>query len=95
MPEGEKAYIRVGPETRQYSTVRWKQGECLLYDTAYYEHETFNEKSEDEERVVLHVDFFNTIAMTKVEIDIMRYIYKIREDFMRAMGVAKVGAQIL
>mmetsp|Transcript_16094 Transcript_16094/g.23545 ORF Transcript_16094/g.23545 Transcript_16094/m.23545 type:complete len:419 (-) Transcript_16094:320-1576(-) len=88
VPEGEKAYIRVGPETR-----RWKKGECLLYDTTY-EHETFNE-SEDEERVVLHVDFFNTIAMTKVEIDIMRYIYKIREDFMRAEGVAKVGAQIL
>ena len=66
-----------------------------MYDTTYYEHETFNEESENEEHVVLHVDFFNTIAMTKVEIDIMRYIYKIREDFMRAEGVAKVGAQIL
>ena len=72
---------------RYASTVRWKKSECLLYDTTYYEYETFNEESEDEERVA--------IAMTKVEIDIMRYIYKIRDDFMRAMGLAKVGAQIL
>ena len=47
IPEGEKAYIRVGPETR-----RWKRGECLLYDTTY-EHETMNEH-ETQERVVLH-----------------------------------------
>ena len=47
IPEGEKAYIRVGPETR-----RWKRGECLLYDTTY-EHETMNEH-ESQERVVLH-----------------------------------------
>ena len=47
IPEGEKAYIRVGPETR-----RWKRGECLLYNTTY-EHETMNEH-ETQERVVLH-----------------------------------------
>ncbi len=47
VPDGEKAYIRVGPETR-----RWKRGECLLYDTTY-EHETMNEH-ESQERVVLH-----------------------------------------
>jgi len=88
VPEGRKAYIRVGPETR-----RWDKGECLLYDTTY-EHETMNE-SEDEERVVLHVDFFNTLTMTPKEIDIMRYIYSMREEFMKAEGVAKVGAQIL
>ncbi len=88
IPEGNKAYITVGPETR-----RWARGECLLYDTTY-EHETMNE-SEEEERVVLHVDFFNTLAMTPEEIDIMRYIYSIREEFMKAEGVAKVGAQIL
>ena len=88
VPEGQKAFIRVGPETRH-----WKKGECLLYDTTY-EHETFND-SEDEERVVLHVDFFNTLSMTKVEIDIMRYIYSMREEFMKAEGVSKVGAQIL
>uniref|UniRef100_A0A7S4MDK2 Aspartyl/asparaginy/proline hydroxylase domain-containing protein n=1 Tax=Odontella aurita TaxID=265563 RepID=A0A7S4MDK2_9STRA len=88
VPEGNGAWIRVGPETR-----RWSRGECLLYDTTY-EHETFNE-SEEEERVVLHVDFFNTLAMTPLEIDAMRYIYGMREEFMKAEGVAKVGAQIL
>ncbi len=88
VPDGQKAYIRVGPETR-----RWSRGECLLYDTTY-DHETMNE-SEDQERVVLHIDFFNTLAMTSDEIDIMRYIYSMREEFMKAEGVAKVGAQIL
>jgi len=88
VPEDEKAYIRVGPETRT-----WKRGECLLYDTTY-EHETRN-NHETQERVVLHVDFFNTLTMTPVEIDIMRYVYSMREEFMKAEGVAKVGAQIL
>ena len=88
VPDGEKAYIRVGPESR-----RWKNGECLLYDTTY-EHETFNEHPE-QERVVLHVDFFNTLAMTPLEIEVMQYIYQLREEFMKAEGVAKVGAQIL
>ena len=88
VPDGDKAYIRVGPETR-----RWKRGECLLYDTTY-EHETMNEH-ETQERVVLHVDFFNTLSMTPLEIEIMRYIYTMREEFMKAEGVAKVGAQIL
>jgi beta-hydroxylase len=88
VPEDQKAYIRVGPETRH-----WSKGGCLLYDTTY-EHETFNE-SEEEERVVLHVDFFNTLSMTDLEIEIMRYIYSMREEFMKAEGVSKVGAQIL
>jgi aspartyl/asparaginyl beta-hydroxylase (cupin superfamily) len=88
VPQGQAAYIRVGPETRH-----WKQGECLLYDTTY-EHETFNEH-ESQERVVLHVDFFNTLAMTPVEIEVMQYIYRLREEFMKAEGVSKVGAQIL
>lgn len=88
VPEGNQAYIRVGPETR-----RWSEGECLLYDTTY-EHETFNEHPE-QERVVLHVDFFNTLALTPVEIEVMRYIYSLREQFMKAEGVEKVGAQIL
>jgi hypothetical protein len=48
-----------------------------------------------QERVVLHVDFFNTLSMTPNEIEVMRYIYSLREEFMRAEGVAKVGAQIL
>ena len=88
VPEGEKASIRVGPETRH-----WKRGECLLYDTTY-EHETMNGHA-TMERVVLHIDFFNMLAMTPVEIDIMKYIYNIREEFLKAEGVAKVGAQIL
>lgn len=88
VPEDQAAYIRVGPETR-----RWQAGECLLYDTTY-EHETMNEHA-SQERVVLHVDFFNTLSMTPNEIEVMRYIYSLREEFMKAEGVAKVGAQIL
>ena len=88
VPQNQKAYIKVADQTR-----RWTRGECLLYDTTYV-HETMNE-SETEERVVLHVDFFNTLQMTDVEIQIMRYIYSIREEFMKAEGVAKVGQQIL
>lgn len=88
VPEGDAAYIRVGPDTRH-----WKEGECLLYDTTY-EHETMNQHA-SQERVVLHVDFFNTLAMTPVEIEVMQYIYRLREEFMKAEGVAKVGAQIL
>mmetsp|Transcript_31652 Transcript_31652/g.63141 ORF Transcript_31652/g.63141 Transcript_31652/m.63141 type:complete len:429 (+) Transcript_31652:76-1362(+) len=82
------AHIRVGPETRH-----WKAGECLLYDTTY-EHETFNAHP-TEERVVLHVDFFNILKMTKLEIEVLQYIYEMREQFMKAEGVAKVGAQVL
>jgi len=88
VPDEEKARIRVGPETK-----RWKEGECILYDTTY-EHETFNE-SETQERVVLHIDFFNTLKMTPVEIEVMRYIYSLREEFMKAEGVSKVGNHVL
>lgn len=49
----------------------------------------------EQERVVLHVDFFNTLAMTPIEIEVMCYIYQLREEFMKAEGVAKVGKQIL
>jgi aspartyl/asparaginyl beta-hydroxylase (cupin superfamily) len=86
--DGDQASIRVGPETRY-----WQTGKCLLYDTTY-EHETFN-KSPTQERVVIHVDFFNTLAMTPLEIDVLQYIYEIREKFLKAEGVEKVGAQIL
>mmetsp|Transcript_17991 Transcript_17991/g.40894 ORF Transcript_17991/g.40894 Transcript_17991/m.40894 type:complete len:141 (+) Transcript_17991:1239-1661(+) len=84
VPKGEKAWIRVGHETRH-----WKEGSCLLYDTTF-EHETFNE-SQDEERVVLHIDFFNTVAMTKIEIEIMQYIYAMREEYLKAEGQIKAG----
>jgi len=86
--ENPRTYIQVGPEVRP-----WTEGQCLLYDTTY-EHETFNGHHE-QERVVLHIDFFNIKAMTKLEIDIMQYIYNLREEFMKAEGVAKVGAQVL
>lgn len=88
VPDEQKAWIRVGPETR-----RWKEGECICYDTTY-EHETFNEH-ESQERVVLHIDFFNTLRLTPIEIEAMRYIYSLREEFMKAEGVAKVGKRIL
>jgi aspartyl/asparaginyl beta-hydroxylase (cupin superfamily) len=88
IPEGDAAFIRVGAITN-----RWKAGECLVYDTTY-EHETFNEHP-TQERVVLHVDFFNTLAMTPVEIEVMQYIYSLREQFLKAEGNAKVGAQLL
>jgi aspartyl/asparaginyl beta-hydroxylase (cupin superfamily) len=65
------AYIRVGPEVRH-----WKEGQCLLYDTTY-EHETYNAHP-TEERVVLHVDFFNTLKMTRLEIEVLQYIYDMR-----------------
>jgi Aspartyl/Asparaginyl beta-hydroxylase len=88
VPPGNKAWIRVGPETRH-----WQTGQCLVYDTTY-EHETMNEHP-TEERVVLHVDFFNTLQMTPIEVEVMQYIYSLREEFMKAEGVAKVGKQIL
>ena len=79
-----------------------------MYDTTY-EHETMNEHP-SQERVVLHVDFFNTFALTPVEIEVnernpkhfslvslqltvilimlqvMQYIYGLREEFMKAEG---------
>jgi len=88
IPDGQAARITVAEETQ-----RWNAGECLLYDTTYW-HETFNEH-ESQERVVLHVDFFNTLSMTPLEIEILQYIYSLREQFMKAEGVSKVGAQIL
>ena len=69
VPEDQKAWIRVGPETKH-----WAEGKCLLYDTTY-EHETMNDHP-DQERVVLHVDFFNTLKMTPIEIEVMQYIYR-------------------
>jgi len=88
VPEDNKASIRVGSETRH-----WSEGQCLLYDTTY-EHETMN-RHETQERVVLHVDFFNTLAMTPLEIEVMQYIYHLRGEFMKAEGVAKVGEHLL
>jgi len=33
--------------------------------------------------------------MTKLEIKVLQYIYEMREQFMKAEGVQKVGAQVL
>lgn len=88
IPDGEAASITVGSETRA-----WEPGQCLVYDTTY-QHETRN-NSPNQERVVLHVDFFNTLALTPIEIQILQYVYSLREQFMKAEGIAKVGAQIL
>ena len=86
--EQRQAYIRVGNETKY-----WENGQCIVYDTTYY-HETYNPHP-TQERVVLHIDFFNTIAMTNIEISIMQYIYQLREQFMKAEGNTKVGAKLL
>ena len=84
----DHAWIKVADDQRS-----WKPGECLLYDTTFG-HETWNGSAE-EDRIVLHVDFFNTLRLTPVEVEVMQYIYQIREQFLKAEGVAKVGAQIL
>jgi len=65
----------------------------VAYDTTY-QHETWNPDPE-KERVVLHVDFFTTDALTSTEIEILQYLYQLREEFLKAEGVAKVGAQVL
>jgi ornithine lipid ester-linked acyl 2-hydroxylase len=87
VPAGETAYIEVAGERRL-----WQNGRCMVYDTTFA-HQTWN--GADDERIVLHVDFFNTLALTPIEIKILQYIYKLREDFMAAEGVAKVGAHVL
>ena len=84
----QRAYIQVGNATKY-----WENGQCIVYDTTYY-HETYNPHP-TQERVVLHIDFFNTIVMTPMEITMMQYIYQLREQFMKAEGNTKVGAKIL
>ena len=87
VPEGQKAWIRVGDETR-----RWAEGKCLLYDTTF-EHETFNE-SPDEERVFLHVDFWNMLDMTPTEVRAMQRVYELREMYLRAEGLIETGGKL-
>jgi aspartyl/asparaginyl beta-hydroxylase (cupin superfamily) len=88
VPDNESAYIQVGSEKRY-----WQAGQCLVYDTTYI-HETKNTHA-TQDRVVLHIDFFNLLSMSSIEIEVMQYIYYLREEFMKAEGVAKVGAQLL
>eukprot|EP00520_Triparma_pacifica_P004949 CAMPEP_0118640660 /NCGR_PEP_ID=MMETSP0785-20121206/4871_1 /TAXON_ID=91992 /ORGANISM="Bolidomonas pacifica, Strain CCMP 1866" /LENGTH=87 /DNA_ID=CAMNT_0006532061 /DNA_START=187 /DNA_END=450 /DNA_ORIENTATION=- len=63
------AYITNGGIKRTYS-----YGEPVVYDTTYV-HSTFNGGEVD--RVVLHVDFWNVLDMTDIEIKGMRYIYDV------------------
>ncbi|KAJ1483404.1 Aspartyl/Asparaginyl beta-hydroxylase-domain-containing protein [Baffinella frigidus] len=87
VPKGQKAWIRVGDETR-----RWTEGKCLLYDTTF-EHETFNE-SEEEERVVLHIDFWNFLDLSPTEVKAMQRVYELREMFLRAEGLIETGGKL-
>ena len=98
-----RPYIEVGGEARH-----WEEGKCMVYDTTY-EHETFN-PSECEERVVLHVDFWNAVstrvpearpaaaaagALSDAELAAMRRVYSLREKFLQSEGVASVAEQRL
>jgi hypothetical protein len=87
IPDGHKAWIRVGPETR-----RWSDGKCMIYDTTF-EHETFNESAE-QERVVLHIDFWNFVDLTPVELTAMQRVYQLREMFLRAEGLIETGGKL-
>lgn len=75
--EGEVPYIENCGERRYY-----RPGEALLYDTTY-EHHTRN-PSPTEERVVLHVDFWNELEMTQGEIEACQYVYEMRGKFEAA-----------
>jgi aspartyl/asparaginyl beta-hydroxylase (cupin superfamily) len=88
IPPNATSFIQVGPE-RQY----WQNGQCIVYDTTY-QHYTKNNHP-DHARIVLHVDFFNILVMTPLEIDVMQYIYTLREQYMKAEGNTKVSSQIL
>jgi len=72
--EVSKSFIVNGGEK-----VFYEKEKCVIYDTTY-SHYTFNE-SEKEERVVLHVDFWNFEAMCEQEIEVMRYVYEMKEKF--------------
>ena len=79
-----------------------------MYDTTY-EHETFT-PSKCEERVVLHVDFWNAAstrvpaarpaaaaagALSDAELAAMQKVYALRERFLAAEGVSSVANQQL
>ena len=65
------AYIMNGGSKHVYEV-----GKCTVYDTTY-SHYTFND-SQDQERIVLHVDFWNYLQMTTEEIAAMQYIYELK-----------------
>ena len=55
---------------------------AVVYDTTF-EHNTMNE-SETEDRVVLHIDFWNTLEMSEEEIQAMQYVYDLKGKFLGA-----------
>ena len=64
----------------------------MIYDTTF-EHETWNESS-DEERVVLHIDFWNTVDLSPSEVRAMQRVYELREMFLRAEGLIETGGKL-
>lgn len=64
----------------------------MIYDTTF-EHETFNESAE-QERVVLHIDFWNFVDLTLTEVKAMQRIYDLREMFLRAEGLLETGDRL-
>ena len=78
-PASSPSYIINGGERHDYST-----GSAVVYDTTY-EHHTMN-TSEEKDRVVLHVDFWNVLEMTGEEIEAMQYIYDMKLKFNAAGG---------
>ncbi len=74
--EPGSASITNGGITRKYEA-----GKAISYDTTY-SHFTSNEG--ESERVVLHLDMWNTLEMTENEIEAMRYIYDLRQRYLDA-----------
>ena len=64
----------------------------MIYDTTF-EHETWNESS-DEERVVLHIDVWNTVDLSPSEVRAMQRVYELREMFLRAEGLIETGGKL-
>lgn len=76
-PTSSPSYIINGGERHEYI-----EGKAVVYDTTY-EHHTMNE-SETEDRVVLHIDFWNTLEMSEEEVQVMQYVYDLKGKFMEA-----------
>mmetsp|Transcript_19377 Transcript_19377/g.47554 ORF Transcript_19377/g.47554 Transcript_19377/m.47554 type:complete len:360 (+) Transcript_19377:143-1222(+) len=87
VPSDNSAYIRVAEDK-----AHWENGKAIVYDTTY-EHETFNPNTE-EDRVVLHVDFWNFGALTPTELAAMQRVYQLREAFLEAEGLIEPGGKL-
>lgn len=87
VPSDNSAYIRVADKK-----AHWENGKAIVYDTTY-EHETFNPNKE-EARVVLHVDFWNYLALSPTELRVMQRVYQLREAFLEAEGMIEPGGKL-